>query len=202
MSALAALARVEAFAADRAVPLATVRHVHLSPHPLVLVPILLAGEAAAPLAALVGTERAEPQLLVVRQPRDRDQRFAFLADLARIVVGYIEARRGETEVVEATRNHEEWERQLDAPQLIVPNPGGIDALRLLGRSARFRSSQGPYPVDPLVPVLGRYLTWFAEDRAPTAGSSVCLALTDVLAAHWATGQSALEDRHLAALLAW
>ncbi len=202
MSALAALARVEAFAADRAVPLATVRHVHLSPHPLVVVPILLAGEAAAPLAALVGTERAEPRLLVVRQPRDRDQRFAFLADLARIVVGYIEARRGETEVVEATRNHEEWERHLDAPQLIVPNPGGIDALRLLGRSARFRSSQGPYPVDPLVPVLGRYLTWFAEDRAPTAGSSVCLALTDVLAAHWATGQSALEDQHLAALLAW
>jgi hypothetical protein len=202
VSALAALAWVEAFAADRAVPLATVRHVHLSPHPLVLVPILLAGEAAAPLAALVGTERADPRLLVVRQPRDRDQRFAFLADLARIVVGYVEARRGETEVVEATRNHEEWERHLDAPQLIVPNPGGIDALRLLGRSARFRSSQGSYPVDPLVPVLGRYLTWFAEDRAPTAGSSVCLALTDVLAAHWATGQSALEDQHLAALLAW
>ena len=202
MNTLAALARVEAFAAEQAVALATVRHVHLAPHPLVLVPILLAGEAAAPLAALVGTDRADPQLLVVRQPRDRDQRFAFLADLARIVVDYIEGRRGETELVEATRNHEEWERHLDAPQLIVPNCGGIDALRLLGRSARFRSSQGPYPVDPLVPILGRYLTWFAEDRAPTAGSSVCLALTDVLGSHWATGQSALEDQHLAALLAW
>jgi hypothetical protein len=202
VSTLAALARVEAFAAGEAVPLATVRHVHLSDHPLVLVPILLAGEAAAPLAALVGTSRADPRLLVVRQPRDRDQRFAFLAELATIVVSYIEERRGETELVEATRNHEEWERHLDAPQLIVPNPGGIEALRLLGRSARFRSSQGPYPVDPLVPVLGRYLTWFAEDRAPTAGSSVCLALTDVLASHWATGQSALEDQHLAALLAW
>lgn len=202
MSALPALARAEAFEAGHAVPVATVRHVHLSDHPLVLVPILLAGEAAAPLAALVGTDRAEPHLLVVRQPRDRDQRFAFLADLARIVVGYIEARRGETEPVEATRNHEAWERQLDAPQLILPNRGGIEALRLLGRSARFRSPQGAYPVDPLVPVLGRYLTWLAEDRAPTAGSCVCLALTEVLAAHWATGQSALEDQHLAALLAW
>lgn len=202
MSTVAALARIEAFEAGQAVPLATVRHVHLSPHPLVFVPVLLAGEAAAPLAALVGTDRAEPHLLVVRQPRDRDRRFTFLAELARIVVGYIDARRGETELVEATRNHDEWERYLDAPQLIVPNPGGIEAARLLGRSARFRSSQGPHPVDPLVPVLGRYLTWFAEDRAPTAGSSVFLALTEVLAAHWATGQSALEDQHLAALLGW
>jgi hypothetical protein len=202
VSVLAALARVDAFEAGRAVALATVRHVHLSERPLVFVPLLMAGEAAAPLAALVGTDRAEPRLLVVNQPRDRDQRFAFLADLAAIVLAHVEEHRGETELVEATRNREEWERYLDAPQLMVPNPGGVDALRLLGRSARFRSSQGAYPVDPLVPVLGRYLTWFAEDRAPTAGSSVCLALTDVLAAHWATGQSALEDQHLAALLAW
>lgn len=202
MSALTALARVEAFTVGRAVPLATVRHVHLSDEPLVLVPLLLAGEAAAPLAALVGTDAADPQLLVVRQPRDRDERFSFLAELARIVVRYIESRRGETELVEATRNRDEWERYLDAPQLILPNVGGIEALRLLGRSSRFRSVDGPYPVDPLVPILGRYLTWFAEDRAPTAGSSVCLALTDVLTDHWATGQSALEDQHLAALMAW
>ena len=202
MSTLTALARIDALEAGHAVPLATVRHVHLSDEPLVLVPLLLAGEAAAPLAALVGTDRADPELLVVRQPRDRDQRFAFLADLARIVVGYIESRRGETELVEATRNRDEWERYLDAPQVIVPNVSGIDALRLLGRSSRFRSSQGPYPVDPLIPILGRYLTWFAEDRAPTAGSSVCLALTDVLSRHWASGQSALEDQHLAALMAW
>jgi hypothetical protein len=202
VSTLTALARVEAFETGRAVPLATVRHVHLSDEPLVLVPLLLAGEAAAPLAALVGTDRAEPRLLLVGQPRDRDQRFAFLAELARVVVDYIESRRGETELVEATRNHEEWERYVDAPQLILPNGGGIEALRLFGRSSRFRSPQGPYPVDPLVPLLGRYLTWFAEDRAPTAGSSVCLALTEVLTEHWATGQSAFEDQHLAALLAW
>jgi len=202
MSTLAALARVEAFEVGRAVPIATVRHVHLSEQPLVLVPLLLAGEAAAPLAALVGTGRDDPRLLVVAQPRDRDQRFAFLDELAHLVTDYLEDRRGEVELVEATRNREEWERYLDAPQLILPNSGGIEALRLFGRSARFRSTEGPYPVAAQVPLLGRYLTWFAEDRAPTAGSSVCLALTEVLAAHWATGQSALEDQHLAALLAW
>jgi hypothetical protein len=202
VSTLAALARVEAYAAGHAVPLATVRHVHLSDTPLVLVPLLLAGEAAAPLAALVGTSRDEPRLLLVGQPRDRDQRFAFLGELGGLLVEYVEARRGGTELVEATRNREEWERHLDAPQLIVPNRGGVEALRLFGRSARFRSTQGPYPVGPQVPVLGRYLTWFAEDRAPTPGSSVCLALTEALAEHWATGQSALEDQQLAALLGW
>lgn len=202
MSTLTALARAEAFAGGRAVPIATVRHVHLAERPLVFVPLFMAGEAAAPLAALVGTGRDEPVLLSVPQPRDRDQRFAFLAELAGIVLELVGSLRGRTEPVAATRTREEWERCLDAPQLIVPNRGGIEAVRLLGRSARFRSPQGPYPVDPLVPVLGRYLTWFAEDRAATAGSSVCLALTEVLTAHWATGQSDLEDRHLAALLAW
>jgi hypothetical protein len=102
MSTLTALARVEAFSTGRAVPIATVRHVHLSDEPLVLVPLLLAGEAAAPLAALVGTARERPELLVVEQPRNRDQRFAFLAALAEIVVGYTDHRRAGTETVEPT----------------------------------------------------------------------------------------------------
>ena len=202
MSALTALARARAARLGRAVPVAAVRHVHLAAQPLVLIPLMQAGEAAAPLAVMAGTDRDDARLLVVGQPRNRDQRFAFLTDLARALIPYVEQCRARTEIVEATKNHEEWERYTDAPQLILPNTGGIDALRLLGRSARFRTSDGPYPVDPLVPLLGRYLTWFAEDRAAMPGSSVCLALTSVLAQHWATGQSALEDQHLPAQLGW
>lgn len=202
MSTLTALARARAAHLGRAVPIAAVRHVHLSAEPFVLIPLMQAGEAAAPLAVMAGTERDRPHLLVVGQPRNRDQRFAFLTDLARLLMPYIEQRRAHTETVEATKNHEEWQRCTDAPQLILPNAGGIEALRLLGRSARFRSADGPYPVDPLVPLLGRHLTWFAEDRAAMPGSSVCLALTSALAQHWATGQSALEDQHLPALIAW
>jgi hypothetical protein len=202
MSTLTALARARAARTGHAVPIAAVRHVHLSDEPLVVVPVMQAGEAAAPLAVLLGTSRTAPELLVVAQPRNRDQRFAFLTAFARALLPHIEARRARTETVEATKNHEEWERYTDAPQLILPNPGGIEALRLLGRSSRFRTVDGPYPVDPLVPLLGRYLTWFAEDRAAMPGSSICLALTSVLAQHWATGQSALEDQHLPALLGW
>ncbi|WP_010359777.1 hypothetical protein, partial [Streptomyces acidiscabies] len=54
---------------------------------------------------------------------------------------------------------------------------------------------------PRVPLLGRWLTHYAE-RARVPGSSLLLALTDVLALHWATGQSSLEDQHLGSLLAW
>lgn len=202
MSTLTALARARAARAGHAVPIAAVRHVHLSDEPLVVVPVMQAGEAAAPLAVMLGTSRSAPELLVVAQPRNRDQRFGFLTAFARVLLPYIESRRSGTETVEATKNHEEWERYTDAPQLILPNSGGIDALRLLGRSSRFRTVDGPYPVDPLVPLLGRYLTWLAEDRAAMPGSSICLALTSVLAQHWATGQSALEDQHLPALLGW
>ena len=202
MSTLTALARARAAHAGRAVPIAAVRHVHVSDEPLVLIPLMQAGEAAAPLAVMAGMDRDSPRLLLVAQPRNRDQRFDFLTELAELLVPYILARRSHTETVEATKNHEEWQRCTDAPQLILPNPGGVEALRLLGRSARFRTVDGPYPVDPRVPLLGRYLTWFAEDRAPMPGSSVCLALTSVLGQHWATGQSALEDQHLPALLSW
>ncbi|HET9169753.1 MAG TPA: hypothetical protein VFN97_09960 [Actinospica sp.] len=202
MSTLTALARARAATGGRAVPITAVRHVHLSDEPLVLIPLMQAGEAAAPLALMAGTDRSAPRLLLVAQPRNRDQRFDFLTAFAELLVPYIGERRQHTETVEATKNHEEWERCTDAPQLILPNTGGVEALRLLGRSARFRTTDGPYPVDPRVPLLGRYLTWFAEDRAPMPGSSVCLALTSVLAQHWATGQSALEDQHLPALLSW
>ena len=86
MSTLTALAR--ALAAERGIaqPICTVRHVHVSDRPLVLIPLALAGEANAPLAAMVGADRQSPRLIVVHQPRNRDQRFAFAARLAEIVL--------------------------------------------------------------------------------------------------------------------
>ncbi|MGK5643351.1 hypothetical protein ACSNOK_34585, partial [Streptomyces sp. URMC 126] len=80
MSLVTTLARIEAAAAGRAQPVATVRHRHLAERPLVLVPLTTAGEAGAPLGAMVGTDRDAPRLLVVPQPRDRTLRFAFLAE--------------------------------------------------------------------------------------------------------------------------
>ena len=83
----------------------------------------------------------------------------------------------------------------------MPNPASIGFVRLLGRSTRFRRPDGEYAVDPAVPVLGRWLTFFAE-RAEVPGSCLLLAATQALALHWASGQSAVEDLNLATQLAW
>jgi hypothetical protein len=201
VSTLTALARAQALAAGRAQPIATVRHVHLSPRPLVLIPLTLAGEANAPLAALVGDDPADPRLLIVPQPRNRDQRFAFAAALAAVLLPYVEGHRGVAEAVAVDRGRDVRYRYTDAPQLLVPNPGGIGFVRLFGRATRFRRTDGEYPVPPWVPLLGRWLTFFAE-RAEHPGSAALLAMTEALSLHWATGQSALEDSQLAALLGW
>ncbi|MFD1661901.1 hypothetical protein ACFSL4_27860 [Streptomyces caeni] len=214
MSLIATLARLEAVRSGRAQPAATVLHRHLSERPLVFVPLTTAGEAGAPLGALVGTERDAPRLLVVEQPRDRDLRFGFLAELADVVLPYIDAYAGEVEPAERSETDPETGKRVkvevdlcaDAPQLIVPSRAGIDFVRLLGRSMRFRRTaeqdpETPYPAPPRVPLLGRWLTHFGE-RARVPGSSLLLALTEVLARHWASGQSGLEDQHLGALLAW
>jgi hypothetical protein len=214
MSLITDLARLEAMQSGRAQPTATVRHRHISARPLVFVPLTTAGETGAPLGALVGTERTAPRLLTVPQPRDRDLRFAFLAELAEVVLPYIEsfadgvepAERTETDAQTGKRVKVETELCADAPQLIVPSRAGLAFGRLLGRSMRFRRTaeadpETPYPAPPAVPLLGRWLTHFGE-RSRVPGSCLLVAMTDLLSRHWASGQSSLEDQHLGALLAW
>ncbi|WP_033215666.1 hypothetical protein [Kitasatospora phosalacinea] len=214
MSLLSTLARLEAVRAQRAQPLATVRHRHLSDRPMVLVPLAAAGEAGAPLAVLLGTDRREPRLHFVPQPLNRTQRSEFLAAVAREVVPYLESFGDEVELLEGSEKDPVSGEKVpvvrelcaDAPQLIVPNAGGVAHLALLGRSTRFRRTvedpdPGEYPSPTEVPLLGRWLTHLT-DRAQVPGSSMLLAMTGLLARHWATGQSNLEDQHLAARLAW
>ncbi|RKN03521.1 hypothetical protein [Streptomyces radicis] len=203
MSVLTTYARLRAAEAGRAEPLATVRHVHLAARPFVLIPLALAGEACAPLAALVGAERERPELLIVAEPRDRTQRFAFVADLADRVLPHLDSFTRDTEEYTGRRDGAKriLTRCTEAPQILVPNPGGIAFLRLLGRSTRFRGTEGPHAVPPGVPLLGKWLTWFT-DRAEFPGSSQLLAMTEALSVHWATGQSGTEDGNLASLIGW
>lgn len=193
MTLLTSLARALAAERGRAQLIRTVRHVHLSPRPLVFIPLELAGEANAPLAAMVGDDPEKPHLLTVGEPRNRAERFAWAARLAAVVLPYIDSF-ADAGIGEDDTYH-------DAPQLLVPNPAGVGFTRLLGRSTRFRRTRGEYAVPETVPLLGRWLTFFAE-RSEVPASSLLISMTDALTAHWATGQSATEDGHLAALLAW
>jgi hypothetical protein len=193
VTVLTSLARIEAARCGQAQLIRTVRHVHVSARPLVFIPLGLAGEPCAPLAAMVGDDRSAPQLLVVSSPLNRDERFAFAAGLARVVLGYIDSYLAGPEPADR-------EPFPDAPQLIVPNAGGVAFTRLLGRSTRFRPVTGEGAVAASVPVLGRWLTHLSTRSHPAA--SLLLTATGALAAHWATGQSAVEDENLATLLAW
>ncbi|AWW35300.1 hypothetical protein [Streptomyces cadmiisoli] len=195
MSVLSALAHVQAMESMQAVPLTKFRHRHLSGRPLVIVPLAMAGEAGAPLAAMVGSAKRNGTLLVVAQPRNRDQRFAFAADLGQIVMDYIDSFRQDR------RGQGERSRYTDAPQILVPNPSGVKALADLGRMCRFRATSGPYAVPDVVPEFGMWLTFLIE-RAEQAGTSLLLSVTEMLTEHWATGQSTLEDQNLASLMAW
>ncbi|SCE09022.1 hypothetical protein GA0115240_13831 [Streptomyces sp. DvalAA-14] len=205
MSVMGTLARAEAVAGGRAVAAATVRHRHVADRPLVLVPLTTAGESGAPLGALIGTEREAPTLLVVPQPLDRELRFGFFAGLAGVLLPLLDACGDEVEVEPATRNREETEVCADALQIVVPNSAALEFVRLVGRSTRFlrtvEDAEAPHPVPVPVPLLGRWLTHYAE-RARTPGSALLVAMTDLLTRHWATGQSAMEDQHLGALLGW
>ncbi|HJD81294.1 hypothetical protein [Kitasatospora aureofaciens] len=214
MSLLTTLARLEAVRSGRAEPLATVRHRHLSERPMVLVPLTAAGESGAPLAVMLGTDRDAPRLHLVPQPLNRTLRFDFLAELAADLLPYLESFGTDVEQIEGSEKDPETgektqvfrELCTDAPQLIVPNAAGVHHLALIGRSTRFRrtvedAEPGPHPAPLRVPLLGRWLTHLT-DRAQVPGSSLLLPMTGLLARHWATGQSHLEDQHLAARLAW
>ncbi len=200
MSVLSALAKAEAVRSGRAQPTAAVRHVHLAERPLVAVPLRLAGEAAAPLAIMIGATAGDQNVLIVPQPRDRVLRLRFVEQLADVLLPYVASFLAEAEEL-TSKSGETYTRCLDAPQLWTPNPGGVNFLKLLGRSVRFHRTDGDNAVPESIPLLGRWLTWFG-DRAEHPGSAVLPAMTTVLAQHWASGQSALEDGNLAALLGW
>jgi hypothetical protein len=200
MSTLTSLARAHAVQRGYAQPITTVRHVHVSARPLVLVPLAMAGEANAPLAAMVGRNRDEPRLLIVPQPRNRAQRFEFAHSLALVMLHYLATFASTIEAASRPGGVSK-PRAADTPQVWVPNRADIDFLRLFGRSTRFRSTTGPYAVPVSVPTLGKWLTFLTE-RAEYPGSSLLVAATEVLTQHWATGQSAIEDGDLASLLGW
>jgi hypothetical protein len=78
------------------------------------------------------------------------------------------------------QDKEERQRFERAPQLILPNGEGMGYIRLLGRLTRLRAVAGPSAVDPSLPALGKWLTWFAE-RVEHCG--VLQAMSRRLAAH-------------------
>ncbi|MET7636832.1 hypothetical protein [Streptomyces sp. NPDC005078] len=198
MSLLTTVIKLRAAKAEHALPLSRVRHHHLSHRPLIVIPLNRSGETASPLALMLGTHQDRPHLLVA-PPRGTNS--DLLNDAAAVINTYIQGFQQEIETRPATAKRPAQELYTDAPQILVPNATSAQYLQLLGRALRFRPP--PDGIDPTLsaPRLGQWLTYFSE-RREYPGSALMLALTDLLATHWATGQSPMEDTNLAAILAW
>lgn len=175
----------------RAVAKTTRCHLYLSPCPLVVVGYHLAGDPGAPLGLMWGTDQAkEPHSMVVPEPRNRGLRFEALAEFATEFMSYLSK----------FEEHDESGLCLHAPQLVVPNVATAEWLGgIVGRFTRNLRTDGDRPAPPSVPLAGKHLSFFG-DILP--GSSLVVAATDALTAHWQTGQLPSEDLNLGALLGW
>ena len=140
-----------------------------------MVPLTMAGEAGAPLAAMVGSAKRAPNLLVVAQPRNRDQRFAFAADLGRIVMDYIDSCRRDRRQI-ATRGGNRVPGTPTRRRSWCPTSAASKPWPIWAACAASARRTGPYPVPAVVPELGMWLT-FLVDRAEQAGTSMLLPVT-------------------------
>lgn len=194
------LLSAEAAVCGRARPRRRLRHVHLEERPLAIALFQMANEAYALWAALVGRDRDDPRLILAPEPRNRDMQFRALAELGSVICELFDEASAEREPV-PHKNKPPWQRCTRAPQVLLANDAALDLLSRLGRRMRPAGFGGDFEVPPQVNIGGAHLAFFA-DAGQRPGSSVALVATRELARHWVTGQSAVEDGHLGAQLAW
>jgi hypothetical protein len=185
--------RLRAAVSGRAEPRATVRHAHLAERPFTVTGYHLAGEPAAVVALRYGTSPGDAKLLVAADPRRHGDRIAMMREFAADLTSYLDGFTAVEPVVR--RDFTVVECAVDAPQIVTPNAATAAWLTdLLGRY--LRGSE-----DPNVILAGQHLGWASHRRA-LPGSCAVVTATGLLGTHWATGQLASEDGHLASILAW
>jgi hypothetical protein len=178
------------------VPKTSLRHIDLDDNPMVITLNVLAGEPFAPLGLTWGTDPSEPAgYTVIPEPRNRDLRYAGLAEFGRALGEYLAPHLAYT--IETSHRGATYPDCSTCPQIIVPDAAAAKALVLMaGRGVRYATG-----APPAAAWAAAHLTMLGLHR-DRAGQSLLLAATDLLSLHWETGQADLEDQNLAALLGW
>ena len=180
MKELKVIGRLLAQERGEAVPLMRERAFPISDRPLVMVPIAMAGESPSLFALGVGDGMGACRVYVCAEPRNRDQQYALLrevaADIEQAVAGWLA-------------------NPAVMPQIITSSRA---ALRLM--LATFHRMTYT-PDEPALRALGRKMHWF--DRVfEQADSGALLDMPAALCALYATGQDDHADTHLGAVLEW
>ena len=189
-----------AVANRRAVPRASQRHVHLAGRPFVVVGYHVPGDPGSPLGILCGDRRDQPRVIAAGEPRAYDERWRTLTEFALDLNGYL--GRYAMPSAPSRRNGRSTVRTHPViPQLVVPNADTAQWLcQELGLLLRYLQPERDQRINPALPVAGAHLSFFDQQRVP--GASLVLAMTEVLALHWKTGQLPSMDSHLASQMAW
>jgi len=199
VSSLDALLPALAVEQGRAQRSASLRHRHLSDDAVVVLPFQIGGESFAVGAVMWGTSRDAPNLVVVRDPRNRQEFYDAIVPFTDWVDQYFHSLSSARDY-RTSRTGREYSIARRAPQVIVPNSASA---QLLGRMGRRLAHLGasPHAISPSLVPAGRHLL-FLRDQLRVPGQQIVLPLTDLLASHWSTPQTTTERLSLPALFAW
>ena len=178
MSEIVALAKLMAQQAGTVQRITRHRGFPLSTRPLVMIPIVMAGESPALFGLGIGNGNDAAKVYVCANPINRAEQYEMLAKAL---------KAGEPTLLS-------WQGSNETPQIIVT---GTDSARLvLGIIDRSVYSQHLE-----LTAIGRQLAWF-DHRSDCPDSACLLILPKALAACLATGQDEFADQHLGAFLEW
>lgn len=173
------VARMLAFDAGRAVPIASHLQVTIQPDALVICPIAMAGEDTTIHIVACGSIGQPPKVRCVPDPRVRDNQYALFDWLGSQIESYFLSCRARGTF----------------PQIWVPSSAAADCLDTLADRIRYNKE------NPTVKRFGELLS-FATERRPIHGQQALMTATGALRLHFATGQQEGEDEHLGTLLTW
>jgi hypothetical protein len=196
MNQLEAALAARAFRDGAAKRTAIYRHRRFVAQPLAIVALQLGAEPFSAAALGFGVQRSQMQFTVSGEPLNRDLAFAALSKFAQWFNPRFESPANIRMPVQ--RGDRITMQTQTVPQVLLANEATLELLGRIGRRLAYLPAAGPRPAPLELVRLGRHLT-FLSRHAAWPGQQLVVCLTQLMNAHWATAQSAMERLSLGAL---